>query len=179
MSSQACACRDGHRCGFSDRLYSCAFGRSNTVRLKTQGEDKFDRGCASRRGHASRFDCGRLLPESLGEAARQVTTDNGGAIEDCKPNGASNYPLRGGKCSVWEGGTRGTALVYGPGLPAGLHWQGLFHGADWLPTLLCAAGATSLQARPCYATLCLAPGAKAFGWHQHVALPAEQLVIPT
>ena len=50
----------------------------------------------------------------------QVTTDNGGAIHECKPNGASNYPLRGGKCSIWEGGTRGTALIYAPSfLPAG------------------------------------------------------------
>eukprot|EP00435_Cladocopium_sp_Y103_P006720 s2313_g2.t1 len=73
-----------------------------------------------------------------------VTTDNGGAIHECKPNGASNYPLRGGKCSIWEGGTRGTALIYAPSfLPAGLVWPGLFHAADWLPTLLCAAGADS------------------------------------
>ena len=30
------------------------------------------------------------------------------------------HPARGGKCSIWEGGTRGTALIYAPSfLPAG------------------------------------------------------------
>ena len=119
-------------------------GKKHSSEGSVQG--KRHRGCAAERGHASRLDCGRLLTDALFSLhAPQVTTDNGGALEECKPNGASNYPLRGGKCSVWEGGTRGTALIYGPGLPAGLHWPGLFHGADWLPTLLCAAGAT-LQA---------------------------------
>ncbi|CAJ1370526.1 unnamed protein product [Effrenium voratum] len=65
-----------------------------------------------------------------------VTTDNGGAVHECKPNGASNHPLRGGKCSIWEGGTRGTALIKGPQVPRGLVWRGLFHASDWLPTLL-------------------------------------------
>ncbi|CAK9005421.1 Arylsulfatase I (ASI) [Durusdinium trenchii] len=75
-----------------------------------------------------------------------ATTDNGGAIHECMPNGASNYPLRGGKCSVWEGGTRGTALIYAPSvLPYQGLFRGLFHAADWLPTLLCAAGAKSYQ----------------------------------
>jgi len=43
-----------------------------------------------------------------------VTTDNGGPIVDCMGIGSSNWPLRGGKCSLWEGGTRGTALVVAP-----------------------------------------------------------------
>ena len=29
--------------------------------------------------------------------------------------------------------------------PTGLVWPGLFHAADWLPTLLCAAGADPFQ----------------------------------
>ncbi|CAE7901531.1 ARSJ, partial [Symbiodinium necroappetens] len=66
-----------------------------------------------------------------------VTGDNGGAIDECLPNGASNYPLRGGKCSVWEGGARSTALVYAPGrVPQGLIFPGLFHASDWLPTIM-------------------------------------------
>ena len=40
------------------------------------------------------------------------TTDNGGPIHECAGIGASNFPLRGGKCSVLEGGTKGTALLY-------------------------------------------------------------------
>ena len=66
------------------------------------------------------------------------TTDNGGPIHECAGIGASNFPLRGGKCSVLEGGTKGTALVYSPHLlpKAGFTYSGLFHAVDWLPTLV-------------------------------------------
>lgn len=37
---------------------------------------------------------------------------NGGWIQ----YGGNNYPLRGGKFTVWEGGTRAVALIKGPGL---------------------------------------------------------------
>ena len=30
------------------------------------------------------------------------TTDNGGPTETCAIQGSSNYPLRGGKCTIWE-----------------------------------------------------------------------------
>jgi arylsulfatase A-like enzyme len=72
--------------------------------------------------------------------------DNGGPIfcEDgpCgDATGTSNYPLRGGKHSLWEGGTRLTALVAGPMVHSrGVNESGLMHHADWLPTLLEAAG---------------------------------------
>lgn len=66
-----------------------------------------------------------------------VTTDNGGPIVDCAGIGASNRPLRGGKCSLWEGGTRGTSLLFAPRyVHQNFVWQGLMHGADWLPTLV-------------------------------------------
>ena len=65
-----------------------------------------------------------------------VTTDNGGPIVDCSGIGASNWPLRGGKCSLWEGGTRGTALVVAPEISSSFTWGGLMHGADWLPTIV-------------------------------------------
>ena len=66
-----------------------------------------------------------------------VTTDNGGPVHECAGIGASNYPLRGGKCSIWEGGTRGTALLFAPSfLQQGFTWPGLMHAADWLPTLV-------------------------------------------
>lgn len=73
--------------------------------------------------------------------------DNGGAIQ-CPEStcgdfaGSSNYPLRGGKHSLWEGGVRLTAAVAGPMLdPAsiGSNVTGLMHHTDWLPTLLEAA----------------------------------------
>lgn len=41
-----------------------------------------------------------------------VTTDNGGPTTECSTTGQSNYPLRGSKCSIWEGGTRGTSFLF-------------------------------------------------------------------
>lgn len=55
--------------------------------------------------------------------------------------GSRNWPLRGGKHSIWEGGTRGTALVHSPLISQpGRSYANLMHGADWLPTLVSAAG---------------------------------------
>ena len=75
------------------------------------------------------------------------TTDNGGPTETCAVQGSSNFPRRGGKCTVWEGGTTGDGLVAGPALerfqiPTGTRQQGLFHAVDWLPTLADMVGAT-------------------------------------
>ena len=36
-----------------------------------------------------------------------------------KPTGASNYPLKGDKAGLWEGGTRVPAFIYGKGIPRG------------------------------------------------------------
>eukprot|EP00755_Sulcionema_specki_P031208 Sspe_Gene.96174::Locus_68675_Transcript_1_1_Confidence_1.000_Length_387::g.96174::m.96174 len=42
-------------------------------------------------------------------------TDNGGPTPNQK-NMGSNMPLKGAKGTMWEGGVRGAALVYGAGL---------------------------------------------------------------
>lgn len=76
------------------------------------------------------------------------TTDNGGPTTTGDGVGARNWPLRGGKHSVWDGGVRGTAIIAGAGIStAGAHsstaiqqYSHLMHGADWLPTLAAAAG---------------------------------------
>jgi hypothetical protein len=72
--------------------------------------------------------------------------DNGGPIRctdgPCgDATGTSNWPLRGGKHSVWEGGVRLTAIAAGPMVagPLGTNLSGLVHHADVLPTLLEAA----------------------------------------
>lgn len=54
----------------------------------------------------------------------------------------SNYPMRGGKWTMWEGGTHLTAFaVHGGGLlPRGHNYTGLAHHCDWIPTLVAAAG---------------------------------------
>jgi arylsulfatase B len=83
------------------------------------------------------------------------TTDNGAPTPACGgaqggqnvwPFGASPTPLRGGKCSCWEGGLRGTAFVYSTLLPSaarGRYVYDIMHAVDVLPTLLSAVhGAT-------------------------------------
>lgn len=67
-----------------------------------------------------------------------VTSDNGG----CPSDGSNNYPLRGGKFDVFEGGVRVPAFVYSKLLPdslVGARFRGLWHVTDWLPTLLAVA----------------------------------------
>lgn len=69
-----------------------------------------------------------------------ITTDNGGPTSVCAIQGSSNDPLRGGKCTLWQGGTTGDALLSGPalsklGIEAGQNYTNLFHVVDWLPTL--------------------------------------------
>jgi hypothetical protein len=55
----------------------------------------------------------------------------------------SNWPMRGGKWTSWEGGTHLTGFVHAPtALPAPhRNFSGLVHQCDWVPTLLGAAGA--------------------------------------
>ena len=68
------------------------------------------------------------------------TTDNGGPTITGCVQGSSNYPKRGGKHSLWEGGTTGDGFVSGPalqklGLQRNRRFQHLFHVVDWFPTL--------------------------------------------
>eukprot|EP01064_Diplonema_japonicum_P017370 TRINITY_DN2545_c0_g1_i7.p1 TRINITY_DN2545_c0_g1~~TRINITY_DN2545_c0_g1_i7.p1 ORF type:complete len:503 (+),score=120.75 TRINITY_DN2545_c0_g1_i7:27-1511(+) len=68
-------------------------------------------------------------------------SDNGGPTNENEGTWSSNYPLRGGKNSMWEGGTRVAGCIAGPGLKVG-EWDGFMHVSDWMPTLLEAVGAT-------------------------------------
>lgn len=69
------------------------------------------------------------------------STDNGGPPAGFNLNAASNWPLRGTKNTLWEGGVRGAGLLWSPRLvrPGRVSRQ-LFHISDWLPTLITAAG---------------------------------------
>ena len=65
------------------------------------------------------------------------TADNGGQVME----GGNNYPLRGNKNTLWEGGTRAAAFIHGSMLLApGTVSHALIHVTDWLPTLVSAAG---------------------------------------
>lgn len=69
------------------------------------------------------------------------STDNGGPAEGFNINAASNWPLRGVKNTLWEGGVRGAGLLWSPLIenPRRVANQ-TFHIVDWLPTLFRAAG---------------------------------------
>ncbi|XP_064610401.1 arylsulfatase B-like [Liolophura sinensis] len=65
------------------------------------------------------------------------TTDNGGWVQW----GGNNWPLRAGKLTIYEGGTRGVAFFSGKGIEkTGYVHNGLMHAVDWSPTLMAAAG---------------------------------------
>lgn len=92
--------------------------------------------------HALDQNVGRIM-ETLRDAGLDentlvvFTNDNGG-----KPlSGASNGPLRGGKVSVYEGGTRVPMAFRWPGrLPSGERIDTPVIGLDFLPTFVTMAG---------------------------------------
>ena len=68
------------------------------------------------------------------------TSDHGGPTNMHESTENNNYPLRGGKNTLWEGGTRTVGLVQGPGIPAAPESvRSHFVASDWLLTLVAAA----------------------------------------
>lgn len=66
-----------------------------------------------------------------------LTTDNGGQ----NWVGGNNWPLRGNKATIFEGGVRGTGFLWGAMLQQKkTKFDGLMHHTDWGPTLVSAAG---------------------------------------
>ncbi|XP_003705279.3 arylsulfatase B isoform X1 [Megachile rotundata] len=73
-------------------------------------------------------------------------SDNGAPTQGSLSNQGSNYPLRGIKDSPWEGGTRGVAAIWSPLIKESQRVSNqMMFIADWLPTLLSAAGVDSKQ----------------------------------
>ncbi|XP_046466733.1 arylsulfatase B [Neodiprion pinetum] len=69
------------------------------------------------------------------------TTDNGAQTEGLHVNYGSNYPLRGLKFSMFDGGVRGVGCIYSPLIVNSSRVSNeLMHITDWMPTLYSAAG---------------------------------------
>lgn len=69
------------------------------------------------------------------------STDNGGPAAGFNLNAASNFPLRGVKNTLWEGGVRGAGLLWSPLLRnREFVSDQMMQISDWMPTLLGAIG---------------------------------------
>lgn len=66
-------------------------------------------------------------------------SDNGGPTNLDEGTFSDNFPLRGGKNTLWQGGARVTGAISGGVVPSNLRgsvYNGFVHVTDWLPTLV-------------------------------------------
>lgn len=81
--------------------------------------------------------------DMLENAIIVFSSDNGALPYGTHSNSGFNWPLRGTKMSLWEGGVRVPAFIWSPLLQKRRRVsRQLMHITDWLPTLYAAAGGT-------------------------------------
>jgi len=79
--------------------------------------------------------------DMLKDSVIVFSTDNGGAAGGFEQSASSNFPLKGVKDTLWEGGTRGAGFVWSPRLKSAPRVSTqMMTIQDWLPTLFSAAG---------------------------------------
>ena len=86
------------------------------------------------------------------------TSDNGGNMYNEVDGGAptSNAPLRGGKATLFEGGTRVPAVIAWPGVTkAGTRSEAMIQSEDYYPTLLAGLGLAPTAGQRFDGTNCL------------------------
>ncbi|XP_042144455.1 arylsulfatase B-like [Ixodes scapularis] len=77
----------------------------------------------------------------LNDTILVFASDNGALPWGFQSNRGYNWPLRGGKFTLYEGGVRGTAFLWSRRLKNTKRVSNqLMHISDWLPTLYSAAG---------------------------------------
>nr|XP_011416314.2 arylsulfatase B-like [Crassostrea gigas] len=105
--------------------------------IKTQGRRQFS-GMVSALDEAIGNITDQLRESGMYDDTLIVfTSDNGGWPKYY----GNNYPLRGGKFTVYEGGTRVVSFVHGAGLQkTGESYESIMHAVDWSDTLVEAAG---------------------------------------
>ena len=68
------------------------------------------------------------------------TSDNGGMLGGSKERYTDNRPLKKGKSSAMDGGTRVPLIITGPGIAKGVQTDVMANGLDFYPTILSMAG---------------------------------------
>ena len=80
------------------------------------------------------------------------SSDNGGCTTSIAAGcdgGSSNWPLRGEKGTLYEGGIRAVSFIYSPRIDVlpietrGTISHSIVHAIDWLPSLIYLAGGTT------------------------------------
>merc|ERR1719450_869853 len=81
-----------------------------------------------------------------------MTSDNGGPAGLLSSgHSGNNFPLRGGKTNLFEGGVRVVASLGGGFIPTSIRgktFDGYMHAADWYPTICGLAGINASDPNP-------------------------------